>query len=389
MSWKESDRMSERFEFVKLASLEGANVSLLCERFGISRKTGYKWIRRWRESNGDVGSGLADRSRRPRCSPARTDASIERDVLSIRTAHPSWGGRKIHKRLERLGMESPPSPSTITAILHRNGLISPEESAKHKAYSRWERSTPNELWQMDFKGEFPMTNGRKCYPLTILDDHSRYSLCIQACENQRRVTVRDQLREIFGRYGVPQAFYVDNGTPWGTSSRTSRHTKLSVWLLRQDIEVIHGKPYYPQGRGKLERFHRTLNCEVIQERDFADAASAQVAFDPWRTIYNYERPHEALSLQVPGDFYRPSDRIFRECVGLYDYDNRFAVRKTNPVGQLSFHGKRYKVSEALSSSRLGFAPTTSDGVWEIYYCRFVIGRLDERTGQLVRKEALD
>lgn len=233
MTWKESDRMSERLEFVTWASREGANIAELCERYAISRKTGYKWLRRWREDG--EASSLADRSRRPERSPEKTSDSTEQQVLAVRREHTAWGGRKIRKRLKNLGMASPPAASTITAILHRHGLISEEESAKHKAYSRWERAETNSLWQMDFKGEFKLLDGKYCYPLTLLDDHSRFSLGIAACGNQRRETVREHLRSIFDRYGIPGAIYVDNGVPWASSNGESRHTQLSVWLLRHAV----------------------------------------------------------------------------------------------------------------------------------------------------------
>lgn len=375
MVWKESDRVSERLEFVKLASVEGANFSLHCERFGVSRKTGYKWLKRWRESG---QTGLGDRSRRPSGSPARTSDATEQEVLAIRREHPAWGGRKIRKRLLALGVGSPPSASTITAILHREGFISEEESSKHTAFSRWERSDPNDLWQLDFKGEFKLTNGGNCYPLTLMDDHSRYALGVLACGNQRRITVQDHLRGVFDRYGIPRAIYVDNGSPWGTSCGTSRHTRLSVWLMRHEVKVIHGRPYYPQGRGKLERFHRTLKLELLQERSFDSLSVAQDAFDPWRSMYNHERPHEALDLEVPASRYRTSPRGFIERTRPYEYSSRFQTRKTNKRGQLHFHGKVYGISEAFLGERLGLSPTTTDGLWDVYYCGFSIGQLDER-----------
>ena len=298
MSWKESDRVSERLEFVSLASAEGVNISALCKRFGVARKTGYKWLQRWKSEG---KNGLEDRSRRPAHSPSQTSSSIEDEVVRLRRAHPAWGGRKLRKRLQELGLQDVPSPSSITRILHRHGLICPLESKKRVAWKSFERDAPNDLWQIDFKGDFEMTCGKRCFPLTILDDHSRYSLGIIACANQQRVTVKDHFRSAFQNYGIPRAIYVDNGNPWGNSCGRTRHTQLSAWLMRQDIEVIHGQPHHPQGRGKIERFHRTLKLEVLQDRRLSDLADAQSAFDPWRSIYNHERPHEALDLAVPSE----------------------------------------------------------------------------------------
>ncbi len=385
MGWKESDRVSLRAEFVRLASVEGANRAQLCERFGISRKTGYKWLKRWVEHGGD---GLGDQSRRPLRSPGKTEESVEQAILKVREVHPTWGGRKIRKLLQVQGMSSPPSPSTITSILHRHGRISEEESSKHQPYGSFERSTPNELWQVDFKGEFKLSGGRNCYPLTLLDDHSRYSLGIVACGNQRRETVQPQFRRIFDRYGLPRAIYVDNGNPWGTKSQGFRHTRFTAWLLRHDVEVIHGRPYYPQGRGKLERFHRTLKLELLQDRQFTSFGEVQTHFDSWRDMYNQQRPHEALDLEVPLSRYRASERYFREQTSAYEYSDRFQVRRTNRVGQLRFDNRTYRVSEAFCRESIGISPTATAGIWDVYFCRFRIGELDEREGVIRRHQPL-
>lgn len=205
-----------------------------------------KWLKRWLEAGDD---GLEDRSKRPNHSPGKTDESMEQAVLSVRQQHPAWGARKIRQRLLVQGFE-PPSANTITSILHRHGCISDEESAKHHAYGSFERAAPNDLWQVDFKGEFALVGGDLCYPLTILDDHSRFSLGVFACGNQKRVTVQDHFRRVFHQYGLPRAIYVDNGNPWGTKGGEFKQTQFTAWLLRHDVEVIHGRPYHPQGRGK-------------------------------------------------------------------------------------------------------------------------------------------
>ena len=376
MAWKESDSVSERLDFVKLVSAEGANIAAICRRFGVSRKTGYKWLKRWREND---QKPLCDRSRRPSRSPGKTHERVEEAVLAVRREHPAWGGRKIRQVLLKRHFPSPPAASTISEILRRHGCISEEESAKHKPFTRFERSSPNELWQVDFKGYFAMTTGKACHPLTILDDHSRYSLGIFACDNQRRDTVQDHFRTVFQRNGMPQAIYVDNGNPWGTQCRDARHTRFSVWLMRHDIEVIHGKPYHPQGRGKLERFHRTLKLEVLQGRHFDSLADAQNAFDPWRMVYNHERPHEAIGLEVPASAYRASARCFHEVTTHYEYSSHFKTRITEQKkGTISFHSKSYYISEAFCGEKLGLSPTATDGVWDVSYCRHVIGQIDER-----------
>lgn len=379
MSWKECDQVSLRREFVCLASVEGSNMSELCRRFGIARKTGYKWLKRYRLEG---ESGLVDQSRRPRRLRSPTSAEREQQVLAVRNEHPSWGGRKIHRRLKNLGVPSPPAPSTITQILHRHGRISPEESLKRQPVQRFEYPEPNDLWQMDYKGEFKMTNGHWCYPLTMLDDHSRFSLVLQACRNQQRTTVEEQLKHVFRLYGLPKAMLMDNGSPWGVSHSPGCFTRLAAWLLRLDIRVIHGRPYHPQTQGKEERFHRTLKTEVLRGHFFDNLKHVQSRFDPWRDVYNHERPHEALGLDVPSSRYRVSPREYPEQLPPIEYASDLEVRKANRVGQLRFRGQVYKISEAFGCQSIGLRPTQKDGIWKIYYCQQGIGQLNLQTGKV-------
>lgn len=384
MGWKESDRVSERLEFVRLAEQGGCTMTELCRRFGVSRKTGYKWLGRMQEE-GVVG--LEDRSRRPANSPRRSSEAVESEVVAVRRAHPTWGGRKLKQVLENRGIQGVPSASSITRILHRHGLIDPGESQKHTPWKRFEHAQPNDLWQVDFKGDFAMSASGRCFPLTLLDDHSRYSLGVFACDNQRSVTVKEHFRTVFNRYGIPRVIYVDNGNPWGTSRQRTRHSRFSAWLMRHDIEVIHGRPYHPQGRGKLERFHRTLKLEVLQDRQLENLVEAQTAFDPWRKTYNHVRPHDALNLAVPADRYRVSSRRFSEVTEPYQYSRSFEVRRTNPTGQFSFQNKRYRISDAFTDQPIGLRPTETDGLWDLHYCRFQIGQLDQaaETGKPAHK----
>ncbi len=378
MGWKESDRVSQRREFIELASTDGANISQLCERFEISRKTGYKWLKRSRECG-----CLDDRSRRPHRSPNQVNDRLEQEILRLRSQHPTWGGRKLRARLLAIGTKNVPAASTITEVLRRHGKLN--ESITVKNSKRFEHDEPNAMWQMDFKGEFALSSKRYCYPLTLMDDHSRFSLCIDACGNQRGSTVQKSLAKTFRRYGLPHAIYTDNGTPWGNSSGVFRHTKVSVWLMRHDVQVIHGRPYHPQGRGKLERFHRTLKQEVLQDRQFGSLRLSQECFDDWREVYNHDRPHQSLSDATPSSRYRVSDREFRGELPAYEYSARFETRRANRAGQIKFNRACYRLSEVFIDQRVGLLPHQGqDGLWDIYYCRFVIGQLDERT-QTIRR----
>jgi transposase InsO family protein len=219
MPWQEVDTMMLRREFVELASQEGANVSELCRRHGISRKTGYKWLQRQGAGAGKL-EALQDRSRRPEHCPHKTDSALEREVVKLRLRHPCWGGRKIAWRLAELG-QARLTPSTVTRILHRHGLIEPEASARAAPLQRFEHERPNAMWQMDFKGTFETLAGA-CLPLTVLDDHSRFNLVLNANARTDTATVKPLLERAFERYGLPVRINTDNGPPWGAPSRRGR-----------------------------------------------------------------------------------------------------------------------------------------------------------------------
>ena len=235
MPWQETSSMSLREEFIALAQQEGANVRALCRRFQISPTTAYKWLQRARQ-----GWGLGEHSRRPHTSPHQCSDALEQQVCALRAQHPAWGARKLAARLQALGIE-PPAVSTVHAILRRHGLISAQASEAATPWQRFEHAAPNELWQMDFKGHVALALGGRCHPLTILDDHSRYALCLQACTNEGEATVRAQLQAVMRRYGVPARMTMDNGSPWGSDQR--HYTRLDVWLMRQGIRVSHSRPY--------------------------------------------------------------------------------------------------------------------------------------------------
>lgn len=257
MPWQEMSTMGERREFVRLAMQEGANRRELCRRFGISPDVGYKWIQRWEAGDEE----LADRSRRPHRCPGRSEAVMEEHVLAVRDAHPAWGARKIARCLENVGI-APPALSTVHGILCRHSRIKPP-IASSGAYQRFEMEAPNLLWQMDFKGWVPLANQARCHPLTIVDDHSRFAVCLAACANEQSNTVQGQLEITFRCYGLPEAVFVDNGTPWGDASG-ARWTRLGVWLLKLGVDVLHSRPFHPQSRGKSERFHRTSRLRCLR-----------------------------------------------------------------------------------------------------------------------------
>jgi transposase InsO family protein len=368
MPWQERTVMAERLEFVAFAAQEGASIAALCRHFGISRKTGYKWLER---AAGE--SGVRDRSRRPLTSPGRTPREVEEQVLALRADHPAWGGRKLHHALARQGMVQPPAPSTITAILRRHGLLTPAPLARD--FVRFAHAAPNALWQLDFMGHRALDQGR-VHPLTLLDDHSRFALGVTACADEQHATVQEHLTASFRRYGLPHRILSDNGSPWGSAGRGGL-TSLEAWLVQLGIAVSHGRAYHPQTQGKVERLHRTIAAEVFAQRQFADLATTQTAFTVFRTCYNHERPHEALDFAVPASRYQPSPRPFPETLPEITYGPEDAVRIVTVHGSIQWRQRRYFVSRGLVGRPVAVRPTPEDGRWAVYFCHRHVATIDQ------------
>jgi len=296
---------------------------------------------------------------------------MEAAVLAVRRENPVWGGRKIAASLRRQGL-SPPSPSTITGILRRNGQ--PMVAPGQKAWKRFEHAEPNALWQMDFKGDVALGHGR-LHPLTVVDDHSRYAVVLQAADNERHQTVQNAVQAAFERYGLPEVILTDNGSPWGDTGERSL-TKLGVWLIEHGVAPWHSAPFHPQSHGKNERFNRTLKAELLEGRTFGDLQQAQQAFDGWRQRYNHHRPHDALGLAVPAERYRPSPRSFNPIVEPFDYGPDDFVRSVDVAANISFRGRRLKASKALVAKHVAIRPTERDGVFDIIFRHVTVKSID-------------
>jgi len=376
MPWRAVSKMEQRREFARLAMQEAVNRRELCRRFEIHPDTGYKWLGRF-----VADEELVDRSRRPHSSPRRTAAAIEDRILSVRDAHPAWGARKIVRCLEREGLACP-AHSTVHEILRRHDrIVAPPGGAA--AQQRFEKPAPNLLWQMDFKGWLPLANGSRCHPLTVLDDHSRFSLCLEACANEQANTVQGRLELTFRRYGLPDAVFVDNGAPWGDSSG-HRWTRFAVWLLKLGVDVLHSRPYHPQSRGKNERFHRTLQAEVFAFKRFRDLVEVQQAFDRWRTIYNLDRPHQALGQDVPASRYWPSARAMPERLPTVEYDSHEIVRIAGSTKDfISFRGRLWKIPQAFRGERLAIRPLASEGQYGVFFASHQVASIDLTKDQCV------
>lgn len=373
MPWIEVKIMSEKERFVDLAGQAGADIKALCHAFNISRPTGYELLKRHREQGLE---GLKPRSRRPKGSPKKTARDIEELILELRDENPSWGGGTIKPYFEQQGI-SMPSEKTINRILKRYGKVTLEESLKRKAYIRFEHKHPNDLWQMDFKGHFKLKNGESCHPLTLLDDHSRFSLAIVSCDAERFETVKPALINIFKCYGLPKRMTMDNGSPWGYSG-SQNHTHLTAWLISQGISVSHSRPYHPQTQGKLERFHRTLKLELLSRYYFDNLEHAQEGFDWWRQMYNYERPHSAIEAYAPGEAYRRSANEYQEEIAPYEFDCGFDVRKVCQKGSISFKGNRYTVGEAFCGHHVGLKPAEEEEIFDVYFHHQRVVKIDLR-----------
>lgn len=374
--------MSQRIEFCLLAIKPESNISDLCRRFEITRRTGYKWIKRYTTSG---ILGLKDQSRRPQKFPNQTSTEVEDYVTKLRVAEPEWGSKKLQRIILRekeegkYTYETVPSKKTITKILSRNGLIDPNRSKLVKDFERFVRQYPNELWQMDYKGWFRLLNKQQCHPLTITDDHSRFNLCLEACINQQHATVKEKLTNVFKKYGLPYMMLADNGAPWGSAGNDPiegfrSFTELELWLIRLNIKLIHGRPYHPQTQGKEERFHRTLKQELIDHEQFRDHEHCQERFNLWREKYNCIRPHESLDFQTPAELYEPSYRYYPEKIKPYEYDISDIKRKVND-GDISFKNKEIKIGKAFNGEYVALRKTQIDNLFEIYYCNQLIRTL--------------
>ncbi len=372
MPWKETGVMEQRIEFVARALGGNESVSGLCKEFDISRPTGYLWLNRYDECRSFTG--LNERSRRPKRSPTRVSSEYEQRVVELRKAH-GWGGKKISHVLKRdEGIEL--AERTANRVLKRKGLINPEDIHR-PATGRFEREKPNELWQMDFKGQYPVDEG-SCYPLSILDDHSRFAVGLYALTRPNLETVQDRLVETFRDYGVPEAMLMDHGTPWWSTSNGHGLTRLSVDVIKQGIKLLLSGIRHPQTQGKVERFHRTLAQAMAHGGKLQNLPQWSRALDQFRWNYNQVRPHEALQMQVPAEKYEPSSRPYNPNPEAWIYPAGATLRKLNTQGCMEYRRRRYFVCEALASEPVWIREI--DGKLLVTYRHMYIREVDLMTG---------
>jgi transposase InsO family protein len=376
--------MEERIRFVKDEQLGLYTMSELCERYGISRKTGYKWLERF-ETEGVAG--LADRSRAPHHPERRIGDALRARLLEVRRRHPTWGPRKL---LAWLATREPrvewPAASSVGELLRREGLVRerrrPVRREPHPGPPQIASHAPNDLWTADFKGQFPTQNGWWCYPLTVLDHVSRKCLVLDGLCGTDGAGVHRAFERVFREVGLPRAILTDNGTPFAAARGLRGFTRLSVWWIKLGIQPLRTEPASPQQNGAHERFHRTLKAETGKPAA-ANQNAQQRRFNRFRAIYNDERPHEALDQQTPASRWKPSTRSYPAHLRDPEYPNHFQHFYVNGQGTLYIDGELRFLSSALAGERVGMEET-DDGIWTVYFCKERIARYDQRTKQLRR-----
>ena len=376
MPWKDKTVEELRQEFAEAAQ-QNTNFSSVCREFGITRATGYKWLKRYENQE-----TLSDRNRRPNITANKTPEAIELKILSMRTEHPGWGAKKIKVALENQGL-SMPCEKTVNNILNRYHCISKEESLKHKPFTRFEKEYCNEMWQTDFKGEFKMQNGIYCYPLDIFDDHSRFVIRIKPSESTSNL-VLPVFREAFYEFGMPDSVLSDNGAQF--AGFRQGYTQFEKWLMNHDILPIHGRMKHPQTQGKIERFHRTMNQELLNHYIPKDIADAERVFADWRNCYNNERPHEALGMKCPSEIYVPSKRIYCDQVEKFEYSGKYHVIKVNSWGYVRFDHWQVYLSETMIDEHIEFRPNPNGDTFIACYRNFAIAEFDVHTGKLLHRK---
>ena len=370
MAWEERTVEEMREEFARRVLAQERSKAALCREYGISRPTGDKWVERFEQ-----GESMSDRSRAPKSVPGRVSAETEIEIVRLRKQYPALGAVKLRKIMENSGYTNLPCARTFNNIFLRNGLIEREASLAATPHQRFEKSVPNEMWQADFKGHFRLGNGYRCHPLNILDDCSRFNLCIEALTNETFESVKPVVERLFREYGLPFSFLCDNGNPWGTVQSLG-YTRFEVWLMELGILTLHGRPYHPQTQGKEERFNRSFTRECLKGKSFCDKTHAQTIFDEYRTFYNEVRPHFALELDVPARHYKPSSKMMPEKIAPWEYASEYKLCKVKETGFFHYKGQGFFLSEAFGGKTIAVRESHLPGQITLVFRNFIIGRID-------------
>ena len=376
MPWLETSPVEQRERFIHDHRLELYTMAELCTRYGISRKTGYKWLARFEEAG---RQGLRDRSRAPHHCPHRISPQVAAVICAARRQHPSWGPAKLLAWLEP---QHPaldlPAISTAGDLLARRGLVKKRRRRRHYQHPGVVPPTttqPNDLWTADFKGHFRTRDGIYCYPLTIADQHTRYLLACHGLLSTKGHGVRPVFERLFREYGLPRAIRTDNGVPFAT---TGIHglSQLNVWRLRLGIQHQRILPASPHQNGAHERMHKTLKGDAIRPPR-PNLTTQQRAFNAFRHLYNEERPHEALGCRPPASLYRPSAREYVGALPPVEYPGHFIVKRVTNAGTIRLKKRLLFIANALKQHPVGLEEV-DDGIWSIHFCNVLLGRVDER-----------
>jgi transposase InsO family protein len=352
MPWKKSEPMEQRIEFA-LKAMRTLNFRALCQEYGISAKTGYKWKERFlREGL----AGMEEESRRPKSHAEQLPEAEVCEIVRLKLAHWSWGPRKIRELyLRRHGEVA--SESTFKRVLERAGLTQKRRRGRAREAGRLckggRASAPNEVWTVDFKGWW-RNGAKRCEPLTVRDEHSRYVLEVRAVENARSETVRKSFEELFARQGLPQAIRSDNGAPFASKYGLWGLSRLSAWWVALGIDLERGRPAHPQDNGAHERMHKDISRELE-----AIGQSDQEALDLWRQTFNYERPHDALGMRCPGEVYIASQRKYEGTPEDLAYPD-MCSRRVCQHGTISLEAERLFLSTSLAGWSVGLKPIATE-----------------------------
>jgi len=388
MPWKEVKPMDDKVNFIADYLNQYFSITELCERYNISRKTGYKWIDRYKKSGPE---GLYDHSRRPHSSPTKTPIRNENEIIKIRDKHPSWGAKKI---LWRIAKDHPlwklPAISTVSLILKKNGLVKKRRRSMKRFHPGKPVSpiiAPNDTWTVDFKGHFKTKDGIYCYPLTIVDGFSRYILACEGLVSTKHILSKPVFERLFQEYGLPNKIRSDNGTPFA-SIALGRLSRLSAWWIRLGIQPELIEPGHPEQNGSHERMHRTLKQETIIP-PAKNLKKQQDRFDIFQEEYNNLRPHEGIDMQVPSEIYFPSKRKMPNKLPQVEYPAHFEVRLVSENSGIRWNGKgkdgRVCVSHLLAGEYVGLEEV-DNGIWNVYFGPIWLGRLDERIMRIIDKK---
>ena len=390
MPWKVELLMDQKTQFISEYLRDSLSFTDLCQRYHISRKTGYKWINRYQAEG---HTGLVDRSRRPHSSPDQTPEPTRLAIIEARRRHPSWGAKKLLKLLQRKDPQTIwPSRWTICGILKRDGLV--RQKTKRRKVGHPGKPTsivtaPNELWCADFKGEFKTRDGRYCYPLTVTDSYSRYLLGCQGLLSTERQGAKEAFADLFKKYGLPAAIRSDNGTPFA-STALGRLSQLSVWWIRLGIRPELIEPGHPQQNGQHERMHRTLKAETTRP-PAANLSQQQRLFNRFRREYNEVRPHEGIELRTPATLYEASRRNLPKEVPELVYPAHFETRLVSKNSGIRWNSQWVAVSQTCAGLHVGLEQV-DHGLWDVYLGPVKLGRLleeklriEDHLGRLKRK----